>query len=117
MASEFIALTSTCKEAEWLNDLVSEVPIWPKSMAPISIYCDSESTLSKAYNHVYNDKSRHIGVRHNYVLELISFGVDVIDFVRSDVNLAYPFTKAMPRDMVYKTLKEMRLKPLENNQK
>ena len=67
MASEFIALASASKEAEWLRDLIYEIPIWPKPVAPISIHYDSEITLSRAYSHVYNGKSRHIGLRHSYV--------------------------------------------------
>ena len=45
MASEFIALASASKEAEYLRDLIYEIPIWPKPVAPISIHYDSEATL------------------------------------------------------------------------
>nr|GEV12846.1 zinc finger, CCHC-type [Tanacetum cinerariifolium] len=37
MESEFVALVVTGKEAEWLRNLIHEIPIWPKPIAPISI--------------------------------------------------------------------------------
>ncbi|GKE80420.1 zinc finger, CCHC-type containing protein, partial [Tanacetum coccineum] len=65
--SEFVALTATCKEAEWLKNLLLEIPLWSKPIAPISIRCDSAATLAKAYSQIYNGKSRHLGVRHSMI--------------------------------------------------
>ncbi|GKE48125.1 zinc finger, CCHC-type containing protein, partial [Tanacetum coccineum] len=48
--SEFMALAAAGKEAEWLKNLLLEIPLWVKPMAPISIRCDSAATLSKAYS-------------------------------------------------------------------
>ncbi|KAH9720235.1 hypothetical protein KPL70_006028 [Citrus sinensis] len=111
MAAEFVALASCCKEAEWLRNLLIEIPIWPKPMPPVSIHCDSEATLSRAYSQIYNGKSRHIGLRHSYVRQLLTDGVITIDFVKSCQNLADPLTKGLARDIVFKTSKGMGLKP------
>ena len=79
-------------------------------MPPIIIHCDSQSTLSRAYSQVYNGKSRHIGVRHSSVKELITNGVISIDYIKSELNLAHPLTKGLTRDFVLKTSKGMGLK-------
>ncbi|GKA02651.1 zinc finger, CCHC-type containing protein [Tanacetum coccineum] len=63
------------KEAEWLRNLILEIPLWSKPIAPISIRCDSAATLAKAYSQMYNGKTRHLGVRHNMIRELIMNGV------------------------------------------
>ncbi|GJZ08491.1 zinc finger, CCHC-type containing protein [Tanacetum coccineum] len=63
MESEFVALAAAGKEAEWLRNLIHEIPIWPKPIAPVSIQCDSAPTMAKAYSQIYNGKSRHLGVR------------------------------------------------------
>ena len=47
MATEFVALASCCKEAEWLSNLLIEIPILPKPMPHISIHCDSEATYQE----------------------------------------------------------------------
>ncbi|KAK9078203.1 hypothetical protein SSX86_002260 [Deinandra increscens subsp. villosa] len=63
MESEFVALDAAGKEADWLRNLIYEIPLWPKPISPISIRCDSVATLAKAYSQTYNGKSRHFGVQ------------------------------------------------------
>ncbi|GKE08765.1 zinc finger, CCHC-type containing protein [Tanacetum coccineum] len=63
--SEFVALAAACKEAELLKNLLFEIPLWSKPIAPISIRYDSAATLTKAYSQMYYGKSRHLGVRHS----------------------------------------------------
>ena len=110
MESEFIALAAAGKEAEWLRNLVYEIPLWEKPISPISIHCDSAATLARAYSHVYNGKSRHLGVRHSAIRELITHGVITVDFVRSQQNLADHLTKGLVKDLVQKSVKGMGLK-------
>ncbi|GJZ01526.1 zinc finger, CCHC-type containing protein [Tanacetum coccineum] len=74
MESEFVALTTAGKEAEWLRNLILKIPLWFKPIAPISICYDSAVTLAKAYRQMYNGKSRHLGVRHSMIRELIKNG-------------------------------------------
>jgi len=62
-------------------------------MLPLSIHCDSKFTLFKVYSHVYNGKSRHIGLGHAYVYQVIKDGVIIVDFVQTSENLADPLTK------------------------
>nr|GEW03501.1 zinc finger, CCHC-type [Tanacetum cinerariifolium] len=52
-----------------------------KPISSISICCDSAVTLAKAYSQMYNRKSRHLGVRHSMIRELIMNGVASIEFV------------------------------------
>ncbi|CAM8998041.1 unnamed protein product [Rhodiola kirilowii] len=110
MEYEFIALVATGKEAEWLRNLVHEIPLWPKPVTPISIHCDSKATLAKAYSQMYNVKSRHMCVRHSAVCELITHGVISIDYVRTQQNLVDHLTKGLARDLVHKSCLGMGLK-------
>jgi len=80
-------------------------------MPAISLHCDSEATLSRAYSKVYNGKSRHISLRHEYVKQLIIDDIITIVYVRSSKNLADPFTKGLSRDLVKSTSSGMGLKP------
>ncbi|GJW86535.1 zinc finger, CCHC-type containing protein [Tanacetum coccineum] len=86
MESEFVALAVAGKEAEYL------------------------AILAKAYSQMYNGKSRHLGVRHNMIRELIMNGVVSIEFVRSQQNLAGHLTKGLARDLVLKSAEGMGLK-------
>ncbi|KAJ9554969.1 hypothetical protein OSB04_009583 [Centaurea solstitialis] len=111
MEAEFIALAAAGKEAEWIRDLLSDIRLWDVPMPSIPMYCDSEATLSKVYNAVYNGKSRHIGLRHNYVRQLFENGTIKVVFVKSSKNLADPLTKPLTRDLVGTTTRDMGLKP------
>nr|GEY02918.1 zinc finger, CCHC-type [Tanacetum cinerariifolium] len=71
---EFVALAASGKEAKWLKNLLLEIPLWSKPIAPISIRCDSAAILANAYSQMYNGKSRHLGVRHSMIHELITNG-------------------------------------------
>ncbi|KAJ9553541.1 hypothetical protein OSB04_017587 [Centaurea solstitialis] len=112
MESEFVALAAAGKEAEWLRNLIYEIPLWSKPIAPISIHCDSAATLAKSYNQVYNGKSRHLGVRHSMIRDLIMNGVISVEFVKSQQNLADHLTKSLARDLVHKSVFGMGLKSI-----
>ncbi|GJS40986.1 hypothetical protein Tco_0566029 [Tanacetum coccineum] len=59
---------------------------------------------------MYNEKSRHLGVRHNMIRELITNEVVSIEFVRSQQNLADHLTKGLARDLIIKSVEGMGLK-------
>ena len=67
MKLEFLALATTGKEAELLRNILLDIELWPQSIPAISVYCNSEATLGRAYSKMYNGKSRHIGLRHDYI--------------------------------------------------
>ena len=49
--------------------------------------------MFRAYNKVYNGKSRYISLRHEFVRQLIGDGIITITSVKSKGNLADPLTK------------------------
>ena len=113
MESEFVALASAGQEAEWLRDLLIEIHLAMENASNVSIHCDSQATLARAYSEVYNGKSRHISLRHEYVRKLIKDGIISLTYVRSSYNLADPFTKPLTRELVKTTSRGMGLKLLE----
>ncbi|KAL0357904.1 UNVERIFIED_CONTAM: Retrovirus-related Pol polyprotein from transposon TNT 1-94 [Sesamum calycinum] len=89
MESEFIALELAGQEAEWLRNLVGDIPLWG-SIAPVSLHCDSQAAIGIVKNYAYNGKRRHIRLRHSAVKELLKNGIISLDYVRSKRNLADP---------------------------
>nr|GEV54466.1 zinc finger, CCHC-type [Tanacetum cinerariifolium] len=73
--------SSAGKEAEWLKNLLLKIILWSKPITPISIRYDSAATLAKAYNQMYNRKSRHIGVRHSMIHDPVKNKVVSIEFM------------------------------------
>ena len=113
MESEFIALNKYGEEAEWLRHFLEDIPRWPKPVPPICIHCDSQSAIGRTQNSMYNGKSRHIRRRHNTIKQQLSTGVISIDYVKSKDNIADPLTKGLNRELVEKSSKGMRLKPVK----
>ena len=81
-------------------------------MPPISLHCDNQATLSKVYSKSYNEKSRHISLRHN-VRQLLEEDIIILEYVKLCTNLADPFTKCLSKDLIRKTSFEMGLKLIE----
>ncbi|KAL0288805.1 UNVERIFIED_CONTAM: Retrovirus-related Pol polyprotein from transposon RE2 [Sesamum angustifolium] len=55
MESEFLALELAGQEAEWLRNLVGDMPLWGSSV-PISLHYDSQAAIGIAKNYAYNGK-------------------------------------------------------------
>ncbi|XP_075494871.1 secreted RxLR effector protein 161-like [Primulina tabacum] len=112
MEYEFIALDKCAEEAEWLRHFLEDVPRWEKPVPAICIHCDSQSAIGRAQNKMYNGKSRHIHRRHNTIRQLLSTGVISVDYVKSNDNIADPLIKGLNRELVMKSSRGMRLKPI-----
>ncbi|GKD92687.1 zinc finger, CCHC-type containing protein [Tanacetum coccineum] len=65
---------------------------------------------AKWLSQIYNGKSRHLGVKHSMIRELITNKVVSIKFVMSQQNLVDHLTKGLARDLVIKSAEGMRLK-------
>ncbi len=98
MESEFITLAAINKEAEWLRNLLLNIKLWPQLMTTISLHCDSETTMSRAFSKIYNDKSKHIALRHEYARQLISNGIIIVVYIKSKNNFTNPLTKGLLRE-------------------
>jgi hypothetical protein len=114
MEAELIALASASEEANWLRDLLYEIPLWEKSIPPILIHCDSTAAIGRVRNRYYNGNSRPIRKKHSIVRSYLSGGIVNVDYIKSCDNLANPFTKALARERVWNTLRGMGLKPIES---
>ncbi|RVW73870.1 hypothetical protein CK203_059897 [Vitis vinifera] len=60
-----------------------------------------------------NSKSRHIHHKHNTIRQLLSIGVIYVDYVKSKDNIVDLLTKGLNEELVEKSSKGMRLKPIK----
>ena len=111
--SEFIALNKCREEVEWLPNFLEDIPRWPRPMPSIFIHYDSQFSINRVQNSMYNSKSRHISHRHNTIRQLLSTGVISLDYIRSKDNIMNPLTKGLNIELVEKSSKGMRLKLVE----
>ena len=111
MEVELIILSSASEEAGWLQDLLSEIPMWEKPISPILIHCDSTATIGRVRNKYSNGKSRSIRRKHSTVRSYINNGTINVDYISTNDNIADPLTKALAREKTWITSRGTRLKP------
>ena len=71
-----------------------------KPYATICIYCDSQSSIGRLQNIMYNGKSRHIRHGHNTIRQLLLTGVISLDNVKFKENAVDPLTKWLIKQRV-----------------
>lgn len=91
--AEYIALTDSFKEAQWLQHLLQEVFSSPQ--LPTVIFEDNQSTIKLARNKAHSNRTKHIDVRYHYVREVIQ---------RGQLILKYCPTESMTADIMTKPL-------------
>ncbi|KAL2232670.1 UNVERIFIED_CONTAM: Retrovirus-related Pol polyprotein from transposon RE2 [Sesamum indicum] len=100
------------QEAEWLRNLLEDVPLW-RSTVLVSLHYDFQATIGIAKNYAYNGKKRHFRLRHEAIKELLKNGIISLDYVRSERNLADPLMKGLTRRIIFESSRSMGLKPLD----
>jgi len=111
MESELISLYTTCSEAEWLKDLLSEFSIVPRSILSISVHIDSRFNIEILKQENANKKmNRHIQIKLMSVQCLLG-KVVILNFVKSEKNLIDPLTKVLSRSLVLKSSRKIGLSP------
>ena len=93
--SKLIALNTTCSEAEWLKNLLSKFSIMPRLILSISVLTDSRSTIEiLKQDNASKKMNKHIQIILKSVQHLLG-KVVLLDFVKSEKNIADPLTKGL----------------------
>jgi hypothetical protein len=84
MEVELTTLDTASVEAEWLRELLMDLPVVEKPMPAISVNCDNQTVIIKIKSSKDNMKlTRHIKRRLKSVMELRNSGVIVLDYVHT----------------------------------
>jgi hypothetical protein len=112
MEAELTALDTTGAEAEWLRELLMDLPVVEKPIPAISMNCDNQTVITKVNNSRDNIKStRHVKRHLKSIKKLRNSGVIALDYVHTSKNLADQFTKGLSRNVIEGALRELGLRP------
>src|SRR6266498_3494647 len=101
MEVELTALEIATAEAEWLRDLLMDLPVVEKLLPAIIMNCDNQTVIVKVNNSKDNAKSsRHVKRRLKSVRKMRSSRVINVTYIQTDKNLADPFTKVLSWNVI-----------------
>lgn len=95
--SEYIAASEAAMEAVWIRKFISGLSVVPLNKSPMELYCDNSGAIIIANEPGVQKGARHYQRRVHYVREQIELGEIKLLKVRTEHNLADPFTKALSR--------------------
>ena len=106
------ALDTATVEAEWLHELLMDLPVVEKPIPAISMNCDNQTVIIKFNSSKDNMKStRHVKRLLKSIRKLRNSGVIGLDYVHTSKNLADQFTKGLSRNVIEGASREMGLSP------
>jgi hypothetical protein len=112
MEAELTVLDTTSVEAEWLRELLMDLPVVEKPVPAISMNCDNQTVIIKINSSKDNMKStRHIKRHLKSVKKLRNSGVIALDYAHTSKNLADQFTKELSHSVIDSASSEMGLRP------
>ena len=113
MEAELTALDTASVEAEWLRELLMDLPVVEKPLPAILMNCDNQTVIMKVNSAEDNTKSsRHVKRRLKSVRKMRNSGVITVSYIQTDKNLADPFTKGLSRNVIDSASREMGLRPV-----
>jgi hypothetical protein len=111
--AELTTLDTATVEAEWLRELLMDLPVVEKPISIISMNCDNQTVIVKVNGSKDNMKStRHVKRRLKSVKKLRNSRVIALDYVNTSKNLADQFTKGLSRNVIESALRELGLRPI-----
>lgn len=86
-------MAATTSEILWLRQLLSSLAV--DITAPTPLYCDNQDALNIAANPVFHERTKHIEIDFHFIREHIQSRAVVTAHVRTHLQLADIFTKAL----------------------
>ena len=84
MEAKLVALESVTTKAEWLKELLMDLPMVDKPVPTILLHCDNQSVITIVGNAKENAKfSRHVKRRIKSVRHLRNTGEIVVEYINT----------------------------------
>jgi hypothetical protein len=98
MEAKRMALDTASTEAEWLREMLMDLPVVEKPIPAILINYYNQTVITKVKNSQDNIKfTKYVKHMLKSVRKLRSSRVIVVDYIQTAKNLADPFTKGLSR--------------------
>jgi hypothetical protein len=111
MEAELASLDTVTMEADWLRELLMDLPIVEKPLPAILMNGDNQTVIVKVNSSKDNmESSRYIKRRLKSVRKMRNSRVIILDYIHTKKKLADLFTKGLSRNAIDVTSKKMGLR-------
>ena len=80
-----------------MKEFISDLCVIPSASGLMQIFCDNTSAIALAKEPIFHKRTRHIKRRFNSIRHQVSEGDIEICKIHTDLNVADPLTKPLPR--------------------
>ena len=105
--AEYQAMATAASQALWLRKLLAEVH---PPATKLQVFCDNQAALEHVKNPGSKNKTKHVDIQHQFVLDRITRQDLNFTWIPSEENTADMFTKALRRDSFVKLREKLGLK-------
>ena len=98
--AEYVALSELCCEILFIKQVLEFMG--KKISYPIQVNVDNAGAVFMANNQSTSQRTKHIDTRFHFVREYVEDGTVKVQFVKTDENLADPFTKNLGENLFVK---------------
>ena len=80
-----------------MKEFISDLGVIPSASGPMKIFCDNTGAIALEKESRFHKRTKHIKRRFNFIHEKVKDGDIEIFKVHTDLNVADPLTKPLPR--------------------
>ena len=93
--AKYVATTHCAKQVIWHRSLLNEDGISLPSTS--TIFSDNQAAVSIAHHPEHHAQTKHIGIAHHFLCDLVQNGTLNLVYINTQINLADIFTKSLPK--------------------
>jgi hypothetical protein len=93
--AEYMAISATIQEVNWISQLLSELDLNVKSTA--KLFCDNQAAIAISTNDINHSRTKHIDIRHHYIRDAIKNKQIDLAWISTDKQMADILTKPLSR--------------------
>ena len=95
--AEYIAASEAANEGVGMKEFISDLGVIPSASGPMNIFCDNTGAIALAKESRFHKRTKHIKRRFNSICDQVKEGHIEISKIHTDLNIADPLTKPLPR--------------------
>jgi hypothetical protein len=95
--AEYMDASKASSEGVWIRNFITKLGMVPNALDPLEILCDNTGAIALAKEPRYHPETKHINRRFHIIRDYIADGDLQISKVHTDLNVADPLTKPLPR--------------------